>query len=87
MSRRWAVPFALSILQRAELAFPGEGVGHDGCKAVELRLPPQQLASSVGLRHDPCRIAGTWAGAIDTKIHARHAFDLSMTSSAENPWP
>src|SRR5262245_5587880 len=64
-----------SILQHAELALPGEGVGHDGCEVVELRLPPEQFPGAVGLRHDPCRIAGPWAGAIDTKIHAGHALD------------
>src|SRR5258707_7259534 len=64
-----------SILQRAELAFPGEGVGDDGCEIIELRPPPQQLSGAVGLRHDPGRIAGSAASAIDTKVHARHAFD------------
>jgi hypothetical protein len=66
------VAFISSILQRAELAFPGEGVGDDGCEIVELRPPPQQVRGAVGLRHDPGRIAGSSAGAVDAKIHARH---------------
>src|SRR5258708_34682168 len=71
----WRLVCPSSILQRAELAFPGEGVGDDGCEIVELRPPPQQLPGAVGLRHDPGRIAGSAASAIDSKIHARHAFD------------
>src|SRR5260370_31398829 len=49
----WAARLTLSILKRAKLALPGEGVGHNGCEVVELGLPPQQFPGAVGFRHDP----------------------------------
>jgi len=68
-----------SIVQRAELALPGERVGHDGGKIVELRLPPEQFAGAVGIRHDLRRVAGPRAGALDPKIDAGHALDGGST--------
>src|SRR5215831_3194403 len=64
-----------SILQRGELALPGECVGHDGGEIVELRPPPEQFFGAVRLRNDPYRIARSGTGVIDAKIDAGYAFD------------
>src|SRR5262249_25235805 len=54
-----------------KLALPCQRVPNDGLQVVEMRLPFEQRTSTVGSRHDPCRVASPPAGESDLEVDAR----------------
>src|SRR5262249_858953 len=56
---------------RQKLALPCQRVAHDGFQVVEMRLPFEQRTSTIGSRHDLCRVSSPPAGGPDLEVDAR----------------
>src|SRR5262245_7226409 len=58
---------------RQKLALPCQRVAHDGFQVVEMRLPLEQRTSTIGSRHNLCRVSRPPAGERDLEVDARDA--------------